>query len=329
MRTEDERTLFVYHLPPSVDDAQLRSFFAPYGVVARAEVKRKPPPNQHESKGFAFVAYSTRAEGEAAKAALHGCELEGARMALRISFVGEKAEEPPQNIGRARPNSGSAGGMEHAAKRAKIYNDPFLPTMAPLAGLGNASMLPLPPQMPVPQLSGELNIPQYADAQQQMQYPELLYQPQIPQYTAQFPGQGALGYDAFQLMQPSLQPVPLQPGSLQPGLLSPTMPKSKPKPALQNPENWPKEASNELFIFYIPQDMRDPELHEMFVPFGPLKRANVVTKKGTEEHKGFGFVTFEKVEDAVAALQGLHGKLMSHGKELRVTFQRAGSAKKF
>jgi len=72
-------------------------------LTAVTKVKRKPPPNQHQSKGFAFVAYATRAEGEAAKAAIHGFELPNARMALRISFLGEKAIEPPQNVSRGAP----------------------------------------------------------------------------------------------------------------------------------------------------------------------------------------------------------------------------------
>merc|ERR1711907_754907 len=68
----------------------------------------------------------------------------------------------------------------------------------------------------------------------------------------------------------------------------------KGKQVMDNPANWPKEASPELFVFYLPQEVKDEELNAMYAPFGKISRANVVGKKdGSGEHKGFGFVTFE------------------------------------
>jgi len=311
-KPSNDLTLFVYHVPQHVDNDTLALLFAPFGALTRSEVQYKKGA---ESKGFAFVAYGTRQEAENAKAAMHGYQMPDAQKAFRISFVGEKAEEPPQNLvggggARKRPldlapspayntmtamggmgGLGAMGGMGAmqsfgsfpAEKRSR--NDTMLPSYGgfemPLVGMGDMG------------LTGQFD-------------PSLMQYGATLPYTAAFP----------QYMQPPPQFSLQSSGTASGGS----------KRALDDPKNQPDKPTNELFVFYVPQEMGDAELQAMFEGYavnGKIKRAQVAQKKdGTGQHKGFGFVTFEQVPDAVNALNGTHGTAMSNGKNLRVTYQK-------
>lgn len=67
--------LFVGSLPWSVNDAELRTLFEPYGKVASAKVVTDKQTRR--SKGFGFVEFETEAEASAAINALNGSEVKG------------------------------------------------------------------------------------------------------------------------------------------------------------------------------------------------------------------------------------------------------------
>ncbi|KAK9489053.1 hypothetical protein V1508DRAFT_447244 [Lipomyces doorenjongii] len=60
----------------------------------------------------------------------------------------------------------------------------------------------------------------------------------------------------------------------------------------------------ELFIRNIPISIKEPEIHKMFEKYGPLERVHLPSKDELfHTHQGFGFVSFESVEDAKKALE--------------------------
>lgn len=67
--------LFVGSLPWSVNDAELKTLFDPYGKVASAKVITDKQTRR--SKGFGFVEFETEAEASAAINALNGSEVKG------------------------------------------------------------------------------------------------------------------------------------------------------------------------------------------------------------------------------------------------------------
>ncbi|AFH47751.1 MULTISPECIES: RNA-binding protein [Ignavibacterium] len=67
--------LFVGSLPWSVNDAELKTLFEPYGKVASAKVVTDKQTRR--SKGFGFVEFETEAEASAAINALNGSEVKG------------------------------------------------------------------------------------------------------------------------------------------------------------------------------------------------------------------------------------------------------------
>ncbi|GMU95786.1 MAG: hypothetical protein AMXMBFR50_13020 [Ignavibacterium album] len=67
--------MFVGSLPWSVNDAELKTLFEPYGKVASAKVVTDKQTRR--SKGFGFVEFETEAEASAAINALNGSEVKG------------------------------------------------------------------------------------------------------------------------------------------------------------------------------------------------------------------------------------------------------------
>ncbi|KAK9362298.1 hypothetical protein V1504DRAFT_449121 [Lipomyces starkeyi] len=60
----------------------------------------------------------------------------------------------------------------------------------------------------------------------------------------------------------------------------------------------------ELFIRNIPISMKEPDIRKMFEKYGPLERVHLPSKDELfHTHQGFGFLSFENVEDAKKALE--------------------------
>lgn len=82
-------TLFVYHLPHSVDNNKLMELFRPYGEVAEAIIMRENPRDQTSpTRGFGFVSFRTYTEASEAMAAMNGYQIEHKR--LQVSFKTSK-----------------------------------------------------------------------------------------------------------------------------------------------------------------------------------------------------------------------------------------------
>ena len=72
-----------------------------------------------------------------------------------------------------------------------------------------------------------------------------------------------------------------------------------------------------LFIKNIDATVNEVLLESIFKQYGDVKDTKIIYDKITWESRGFGFVEFEKKEDAVKAIEGLNGKELV-GKKLSV-----------
>ena len=78
-----------------------------------------------------------------------------------------------------------------------------------------------------------------------------------------------------------------------------------------NSDNRENPGGVTLFVFYIPNDMTNHDLYELFRVHGNILSVSIKTEDDTGRGKGFGFVSFESAESAASAIQHLNGYQVS------------------
>ncbi|KAJ8769246.1 hypothetical protein K2173_001836 [Erythroxylum novogranatense] len=68
-----------------------------------------------------------------------------------------------------------------------------------------------------------------------------------------------------------------------------------------------RNDENSVRVTNLSEDTREPDLHELFRPFGPVSRVYVAMDQKTGMSRGFGFVNFMNKEDAQKAINKLNG----------------------
>jgi RNA recognition motif-containing protein len=76
-----------------------------------------------------------------------------------------------------------------------------------------------------------------------------------------------------------------------------------------------------LFVGGLPWAVTDQQLEEIFSKYGTVASAKVITDRYTGRSKGFGFVEFDKDEEADAAIKGLDQSEME-GRKIVVNVAR-------
>jgi len=74
-----------------------------------------------------------------------------------------------------------------------------------------------------------------------------------------------------------------------------------------------------LFVYNLPRDYNDAALRSLFSSFGPISSANVMVDFNGS-CKGFGFVNFDKKEDAQRAVKEMNGRVVKNN-PLSVSFK--------
>lgn len=69
-----------------------------------------------------------------------------------------------------------------------------------------------------------------------------------------------------------------------------------------------------LYVASLPPTCTDADLFDLFAPFGPIVSAKAMCKKGLKECKGYGFVLFQREEDAARAQSTMIGHVIGSNK---------------
>jgi RNA recognition motif-containing protein len=79
--------------------------------------------------------------------------------------------------------------------------------------------------------------------------------------------------------------------------------------------------NNKLYVGNLSYTTGDEELRKAFSPFGALVSAAVVVDRMTGQPRGFGFVEYEKSDEAQKAIDSLNGQQVD-GRTLNVNVAR-------
>lgn len=86
-------------------------------------------------------------------------------------------------------------------------------------------------------------------------------------------------------------------------------------------------ASDEgkLFVGGLSFDTNEQSLEQVFSKYGQISEVVVVKDRETQRSRGFGFVTFENIDDAKDAMMAMNGKVRAAAPGVRARCaQRAG-----
>jgi cold-inducible RNA-binding protein len=79
--------------------------------------------------------------------------------------------------------------------------------------------------------------------------------------------------------------------------------------------------SSKLFVGNLSYTTSEAELRRAFEPIGALKSVSIITDRMTGRPRGFGFVEFERAEDAQRAITSLDGQQVD-GRAISVNIAR-------
>ncbi|KAL8126115.1 hypothetical protein AgCh_013415 [Apium graveolens] len=103
MDTEYLTNLYIGFLPQSVDDNRLWELFSPFGTITRLKVALD---RTGYSKGYGFVRFDTHSAASSAIMHMHGYEIDGHRLTVKIAETPPVRGQPATNLLHVCPNPG-------------------------------------------------------------------------------------------------------------------------------------------------------------------------------------------------------------------------------
>ncbi|XP_076008980.1 CUGBP Elav-like family member 5a isoform X8 [Genypterus blacodes] len=338
-RGPSNRKLFVGMLNKQQTEEDVYRLFEPYGVIEECTVLRGPDGN---SKGCAFVKFSTHTEAQSAISALHGSQtMPGASSSLVVKFADTDKERTirrmQQMVGQfgifnpaiALPFStyssyAHALMQQQAAIMAASHGGYITPSVAFPAtqihqmGALNINSLPPTSMTPVSGLSSPpANIT--TSAVPSIVTPLVNGFTGIPHqpnghpaveavYTNGLPPYSTQSPTAADTLQQAFTGVQQYTGpAIYPATTLTPIGQTLPQPpqVIQQQQQREGPEGCNLFIYHLPQEFGDNELMQMFLPFG--------------------FVSFDNPASAQAAIQAMNGFQIGM-KRLKVQLKRPKDA---
>ncbi|XP_048874593.1 CUGBP Elav-like family member 4 isoform X7 [Brienomyrus brachyistius] len=349
-----DRKLFVGMLNKQQSEDDVRRLFESFGNIEECTILRGPDGN---SKGCAFVKYSSHAEAQAAISALHGSQtMPGASSSLVVKFADTDKERTLRRMQQMAGQMGIFSPMalqfgaygayaqaqvqQQAALMASVGQGGYLSPMAAFAAAQMQHMATINglPAGPLTPTSGGSTPPGIAP-------PAVTSIPSPisvngftglppPQANGQPPAEAVFtnGIHPYPAQSPTA-PDPLQqayagvqqyaaayPAAY--GQISQTFPQA---PAIIPQQQREGPEGCNLFIYHLPQEFGDGELMQMFLPFGNVISSKVFVDRATNQSKCFGFVSFDNPASAQAAIQSMNGFQIGM-KRLKVQLKRPKDA---
>uniref|UniRef100_A0A6Q2YHC1 RRM domain-containing protein n=1 Tax=Esox lucius TaxID=8010 RepID=A0A6Q2YHC1_ESOLU len=344
----EDRKLFVGMLNKQQSEDDVRRLFESFGSIEECTILRGPDGN---SKGCAFVKYSSHAEAQAAISSLHGSQtMPGASSSLVVKFADTDKE---RTIRRMQQMAGQMGifnpialqfgaygayaqvQQQQAALMASVGQGGYLSPMAAFAaaqmqhmatinGLPGGPMTPTsggstPPGIGAPTVTS-IPSPISVNGFTGMPPPQANGQPEAVYTNGIHPYPGEPVPFEYFLIYFGVCVLAAYPAAY--GQISQAFP--QPPPIIPQQQREGPEGCN-LFIYHLPQEFGDVELMQMFLPFGNVISSKVFVDRATNQSKCFGFVSFDNPGSAQAAIQSMNGFQIGM-KRLKVQLKRPKDA---
>ncbi|XP_039615063.1 CUGBP Elav-like family member 4 isoform X14 [Polypterus senegalus] len=350
----EDRKLFVGMLNKQQSEDDVRRLFESFGNIEECTILRGPDGN---SKGCAFVKYSSHAEAQAAISALHGSQtMPGASSSLVVKFADTDKERTIRRMQQMAGQMGMFNPMaiqfgaygayaqamvqQQAALMASVTQGGYLNPMAAFAAAQMQQMATLnvnglagPPITPnsggstppgitapaVPSIPSPIGVNGFSGIP-----PQGNGQPTAEAVFANgihpYPAQSPTAADPLQQAYAGVQQYAAYPTAY--GQISQAF--AQPPPMIPQQQREGPEGCN-LFIYHLPQEFGDTELMQMFLPFGNVISSKVFVDRATNQSKCFGFVSFDNPASAQAAIQSMNGFQIGM-KRLKVQLKRPKDA---
>ncbi|XP_064152471.1 CUGBP Elav-like family member 4 isoform X3 [Anguilla rostrata] len=348
-----DRKLFVGMLNKQQSEDDVRRLFEAFGCIEECTILRGPDGN---SKGCAFVKYSSHTEAQAAIGALHGSQtMPGASSSLVVKFADTDKERTIRRMQQMAGQMGLFSPMalpfgpygayaqaqvqQQAALMASVGQGGYLSPMAAFAaqmqhmatinGLPGGPLTPTsggstPPGIPaqaVTSIASPISVNGFTGLPPpQPNGPppaEAVFTNGIHPYPAQSPTAADPLQQAYAGVQQYAAAYPTAYGQI-----SQTF--AQPPPLIAQQQREGPEGCN-LFIYHLPQEFGDGELMQSFLPFGNVISSKVFVDRATNQSKCFGFVSFDNPASAQAAIQSMNGFQIGM-KRLKVQLKRPKDA---
>uniref|UniRef100_A0A182K6J2 RRM domain-containing protein n=1 Tax=Anopheles christyi TaxID=43041 RepID=A0A182K6J2_9DIPT len=85
-----------------------------------------------------------------------------------------------------------------------------------------------------------------------------------------------------------------------------------------------EDSKTNLIVNYLPQQMTQEEIRSLFSSIGEVESCKLIRDKVTGQSLGYGFVNYQRAEDASKAINTLNG-LRLQNKQIKVSFARPSS----
>uniref|UniRef100_A0A8C0RZX0 CUGBP Elav-like family member 4 n=1 Tax=Canis lupus familiaris TaxID=9615 RepID=A0A8C0RZX0_CANLF len=273
-----DRKLFVGMLNKQQSEDDVRRLFEAFGNIEECTILRGPDGN---SKGCAFVKYSSHAEAQAAINALHGSQtMPGASSSLVVKFADTDKERTMRRMQQMAGQMGMFNPMaipfgaygayaqalmqQQAALMASVAQGGYL---NPMAAFAAAQMQ----QMAALNMNGLAAAPMTPTSGGST--PPGITAPAVPSIPSPIGVNGFTGLPPQANGQPAaeavfangIHPYPAAAYPAAYGQISQAFP--QPPPMIPQQQREGPEGCN-LFIYHLPQEFGDAELMQMFLPFG-------------------------------------------------------------
>uniref|UniRef100_A0AAQ5YD43 RRM domain-containing protein n=1 Tax=Amphiprion ocellaris TaxID=80972 RepID=A0AAQ5YD43_AMPOC len=323
----EDRKLFVGMLNKQQSEDDVRRLFESFGSIEECTILRGPDGN---SKGCAFVKYSSHAEAQAAISALHGSQtMPGASSSLVVKFADTDKERTIRRMQQMAGQMGIFNPMalqfgaygayaqvqQQAALMASVGQGGYLSPMAAFAAaqmqhMRNAYCFSL--SLSVCPTAAGGSTPPGISAPTVTSIPSPI---SVNGFTGMPPPQANGQPPAEAVFTNGIHHYPAQ---------SPTAADPL-QQAYTGVQQYAGPEGCNLFIYHLPQEFGDGELMQMFLPFGNVISSKVFVDRATNQSKCFGFVSFDNPGSAQAAIQSMNGFQIGM-KRLKVQLKRPKDA---